>query len=354
MKEPHFFAEDFGLYRNVQTESNYRHIYRKAEPNQLCGDASVFYLYSDVALDAIKAHNPDAKFLVCLRNPTQMARSLHTQRLVSRFETEPHFWRAWLLQEQRRRGEKVPVFCPVPKFLDYEACCRQATQLEALYGRFPADNIKCMFLDDFRDDMREAYRQALLFLGLPDDRRREFRPVNEATVYRNNFLSRHLRANTPLKRLVKSGIRRLFPDLPMGFAARFAGASPPLARKALPHAIRRILCDVFRGEVVRLEKITGRDLKEWREYEPLPNWDKSKSVQQWKALEQTSQLVLIDTLYFEGQAIFRETIQELFQNITLDEMDDLECYIMLFHYPMCDGIEAAGGIPHADQRAMGH
>ena len=69
-KEPHYFAEDYPIFREVWTEKQYLHLFRSADSSHLAvGEASVWYLYSDHALPRIKAFAPDARIIVQVRNP---------------------------------------------------------------------------------------------------------------------------------------------------------------------------------------------------------------------------------------------------------------------------------------------
>ena len=51
IKEPHYFAADFPTYRTIHTEPEYLRLFSPARPEQTAvGEASVFYLFSQVAV----------------------------------------------------------------------------------------------------------------------------------------------------------------------------------------------------------------------------------------------------------------------------------------------------------------
>ena len=67
--------------------------------------------------------NPQAKFIVMIRNPADMYPSVHSQLLYERQENVG-VEAAWNLQELRKAGEKIPLLCREPKLLQYGDACK--------------------------------------------------------------------------------------------------------------------------------------------------------------------------------------------------------------------------------------
>src|SRR6476620_1237476 len=85
-KEPHYFNLD-SEYRFTFSEKQYLENFKNATSfHKYLVDASVWYLYSKVAVDEILKYNPESKFIVMLRNPVDMFYSLHQQLLFSGIE----------------------------------------------------------------------------------------------------------------------------------------------------------------------------------------------------------------------------------------------------------------------------
>ena len=74
-------------------------------------DASVWYLYSNVAVDEILKYNPESKFIVMLRNPVDMFYSLHQQLLYNGEENISSPLKAWNIQHERKKGLNIPFGC---------------------------------------------------------------------------------------------------------------------------------------------------------------------------------------------------------------------------------------------------
>jgi hypothetical protein len=76
MKEPHFFNNDDR--QAIRTLDDYEALFWSATEEHIAiGEASVWYLSSADAVPAILQYQPEAKFIVMLRNPVEMAPALH-------------------------------------------------------------------------------------------------------------------------------------------------------------------------------------------------------------------------------------------------------------------------------------
>src|SRR5690606_1396816 len=92
------------------TKTAYRRLFNAVEHrHRIVGEATTGYLRSRVAVENILLECRDPKFIVCIRNPVEMAYSLHAQRVVEGMESEMDFERAWFLQEERSKGRFLPL-----------------------------------------------------------------------------------------------------------------------------------------------------------------------------------------------------------------------------------------------------
>jgi hypothetical protein len=265
IKEPHFYSTDLGN-RRVRTRDAYRRLFRGAGRNhRAVGEASVWYLFSDSAVPNLLADHPDARCIVCLRNPVTMAPSLHNQHVRAGNENQPDFARAWALQEARGRGEDVPRLCPDSQLLQYGPACSLGSQLARLYARIPRERVLPLVLDDLLADPAAEYRRTLAFLGLADDGRRAFPVVNAAGTRRSATLQRTLRALGRLRIALR--LPRLGTGLTTSLARYNQRPSPVPAPDA---ATQAELARYFAPEIERLETLLERDLGAWKGSGPAP------------------------------------------------------------------------------------
>src|SRR5438132_1736282 len=113
VKEPQFFARrpapaDPRAARGAarfeltglgdESLEDYKSLFADARADQLVGDASAFYLWSDVAAARIAAAQPGARIIAILREPASFLHSLHLQMLQNNTETEKSLRRALELE----------------------------------------------------------------------------------------------------------------------------------------------------------------------------------------------------------------------------------------------------------------
>ena len=267
--EPNFHADDVAEYRGatprLETRQAYCELFAGAADGQLLGEVSGRYLFSDRAVPNILKDNPDARFIVMLRNPVDMAHSSHSNLLHRHYEDEPSFQKAWELQDARAAGERIPAGCKEPKLLLYRQRCSFVSQMKRLFQRVPRERLLVHIFEEFFAEPRAVYERTLAFLGLPADERRHFERVSEHGVPRSwllHDLARHPpfplnHLLGPLKRIVN----------PLGLRPGLAFFRWTVGKEKFPPmdpSFRRRLEAEFQPEVAGLEAILGRDLDVWR------------------------------------------------------------------------------------------
>jgi len=264
-KEPHFFASDFPTYRQVGERDAYLEMFAKAPPDALVGEASVWYLFSEVAVRDIMRANPSARIIVMLRNPVDMVHALHNQLLHALDEDVTDFEQAWALQEARAAGRNIPRHCREPRHLQYRAVGSYASQIERLRQHVPKKQALVLLYEDFARDPAGAYAEVLRFLGLPPDGRQDFARINASRVRRSRRLAEGVHdlvttlgpAYGPIKRTVNA--LGLHPG-----RAVVRWNDRPQVRVPLSPRFRAVLADAFREDVDRLETRLARPLDVWR------------------------------------------------------------------------------------------
>lgn len=260
-KEPLHYNTDIDHTTDYADKRDYLRLFDGVGPDhEAVGEASVWYLYSKDAVPNILADVPDARFIVLLRHPVEMAQSLHDQMLYQGKETERDFRAAWYLQDRRRAGHAIPRTCDDGQLLLYRDACAIGTQLQRVAEQVRRERLHIVFFDDLCTEPRSTWLETLHFLGLPDDGRVDFPVRNAAKTARSPAVKRLLGQARALKHAL--GLRRTR-----------TGLLRPLAewnvrerqRDPLPGSVRREVLDVFLDEIEQLEALTGRDLSGWRE-----------------------------------------------------------------------------------------
>jgi hypothetical protein len=258
-KEPHFFNTDMRL-RNAWSESEYYAHFSEAGPiHDAVGEGSVHYLYSDAAVPNILREIPEARFVVLVRNPIDMAMSWHAQLRYTGNEDIGEFANAWHKQEAREKGKAIPALCRDPSLLLYGRICSVGWQISRLYSRVPRDRVLVMLQDNLKRDAGSVYLRTLEFLGVPDDGRMSFGVHNQRhPAIRSQSVQAGIRQLSRLK--IKWGIKSTIGVLRV--VQRFNRARDAKDEVLAPQ-FGAELADYFRGDVEELSALVGQDLSGW-------------------------------------------------------------------------------------------
>src|SRR3954468_7658124 len=188
-KDHCFFALDLPNFRLTRTEAEYEALFEGAGDAKVIGEASAMYLFSDAAAAAIREHDPAAKILIFLREQEEYLPSLHNQFLWEFAEEIENFETAWGLSGKRPQST-IPKNCLEPRTLDYAAMGRFREQVERYLANFPPQQICVVQFREWVADPRATYLRIMDFLGLEDDGRVDFPPINQGVTYRSRRLTR--------------------------------------------------------------------------------------------------------------------------------------------------------------------
>ncbi|MDC7995362.1 sulfotransferase domain-containing protein [Altibacter sp. HG106] len=259
-KEPHYFNTDSGhryyfdldSYLSLFDEASQEHSYR-------C-EGSVWYLYSEVAVQNILAFHPDAKFIIMLREPSSMYFSLHQELLYGGSENEASPKTAWDLQALRKDGKRIPLGCSDPRLLQYGDACSLGAQVKRALNYIPKEQLHLIFIDDLKNDADAAFLKLQAFLGVTPVSLDSYDVVNKKKVRKSYMLSQFLIAATQLKKRlgIKGGL----------------GLANAINKKNVAHDVSLthedsaemipMLKAYFQKDVALLEQLSGRDLSHWK------------------------------------------------------------------------------------------
>ena len=231
-KEPHFFSTDFHLasdqlhgerkFFKVREAGDYAELFSQAGSARVIGESSTSYLYSRQAARNILAYSPDARIVICLRDPFALLRSWHSYLHFCLEEDIPDF-RLALDAEPRRRAAQgragtIPASTQHPERLYYREFIRLSEQIERYTCLFDRARIHFVVLEELEREPTGTYAALLQFLGLPQILPATFEVRNARSVRRSGLLSRVQRdvidrlsrASKPkfLRAMVPAGARR--------------------------------------------------------------------------------------------------------------------------------------------------
>jgi Sulfotransferase family len=249
----------------------YLEVFAAARPDQLVGEASPQYLRSRHAARRIAEARADARIIAILREPASFLRSFHLQATQNNIESQRDFRKAIELEQDRRRGKRIPRHARVPETLFYSDHVRYVEQLRRYHEVFAAEQVLVLIYDDFRRDNEATLRRILHFLQVDET-------VTLETV---ETPPRRAVRSFALKHLAESARKaRHRPEAASAFGRAVNALTPaPLHSEAFRARWRRLVYTEpaapderfmlelrrrFKPEVVAIGEYLGRDLvSEW-------------------------------------------------------------------------------------------
>jgi GrpB-like predicted nucleotidyltransferase (UPF0157 family) len=253
-KEPHFFGSDLSVMPGTIRETElYLELFAGAGDRPRAGEASVWYLSSERAPFEIRAFSPDAKILILLREPAQMAHSLYSLYVRTGNEELPTFEEALAAEPERRRRHRIPAGAYFPEGLLYAEAARYSAKVQRYFEVFGRENVHCILFDDFVRDTAAAYRKALEHLGVDPGFAAELDPRKAGERVRMLSIRQLRQASPEIRR------RMQFQEM------KQHSVSPPALTPETAARLRQALAE----DVARLGNLLGRDLSPWTRGERL-------------------------------------------------------------------------------------
>jgi hypothetical protein len=257
-----------------QTLDAYLALFEAASAEQRAGEASTEYLRTPATARRIAALCPDARIVALFREPASFLRSLHLQLLEIGVEDESDFAKALALEDERRRGRRIPRGCRWPAALHYSEHVRYVTQLRGYHELFGRERVLSLIYDDFRADNEAVARQVLRFLDVDDAtdlRASQANPTVRIRARRVHALAHGTAVGAgPMLRPARAALKLA---MPAAARRRVLAAVDRMAVDKAPRApdqaLMRELRLRLRGEVVAAGEYLQRDLIELWGYDEL-------------------------------------------------------------------------------------
>jgi len=243
----------------VHTERQYRDLFRKARDGQLIGEASTFYLPDPHVAERIRSVAPRAKIFAILRDPVERAYSAYTFQQSLGLEPAPTFEAAI---EAERRGDRNDWLYG----WRHLHCSTYARQLQRYHREFGEDAVTVLDFDTLKSDPQAVLSRILAKLGLDpaveleakDASNRTTIPVSPMAIRAKFLLTRPNVLKDTVKILLPRSVRREMRDGALAVLDRFS--VPP---RPMTEAQRSMLRELCAPDLVRLERMLGRDFASW-------------------------------------------------------------------------------------------
>lgn len=262
LKEPRFFTAEVGFLEDGATDAQpwsgswgrgwdwYESLYSDCTSG-LRGEGSTAYFYAPDAAERMRAHAPNARIVILLRDPAErMASHYHLERrsidgLPASFD------------EAVREGH--------PRLAHHRLVSKYALHIARFQSHFPSDQLHLVLFDDLQSDPDGVTTGILDFLGL-EHRGDLYQPlprVNTASaggwttgrrLAAQVHFAVHHRMGPRTRKMVRRATSRLRPR---------SSRSAVAPSKMLPNTRTKLVAE-FLTDIEFVETVTGRTLDSWR------------------------------------------------------------------------------------------
>lgn len=262
IKEPNYFGKDVIGPKAVNNIEEYLGLFQKAG-NQLCGEGSVWSLFSKSAAKEIYDFNCNAKIIIMLRNPVDVIYSLHNQMVFDGYHEDiEDFKLALAAESDRKKGLRIPKTCGRPQALIYTDVVKFTEQVQRYIDIFPEENINIIIYDDFKNNTSKVYHDTLNFLGVNPDFEPDIKVINASKRVKSKILQKFLVEQPSIvqflsRHILPQSLRHNTRTLLKSFNTRYQ-RSP-----SMDIELRRQLQAEFASEIEQLSNLLKRDLTHW-------------------------------------------------------------------------------------------
>jgi len=222
--------DDFPSMKYVDDLQGYKSLFsdKLVADCAVVADASILYMYSEVALSNIRKYNSDAKILVMIRNPVEMVQSFHLQLLYN---------------------------SDIGKY--YE-------QIKRIYDLFPKEQIKIILYDDFVQSNLNVYKETLDFIGVPYDGRESFGRINDAKKPKNKFINKIVQRPPAFLMPIAKVVRKITGKPRLGILTFFDKLNRnKVDKQKLTDEFKQQLAAFFHDDIEKTARLIDRDLSRW-------------------------------------------------------------------------------------------
>lgn len=233
-------------FKKTNTFDDYSALCQQAPDGRIIGEISCCYLFDRLSAKIIKHYLPDVKIIAILRNPAERAYSEYIMNVRD-------------AKERRDFADVVYVddyYVELGFYYD---------QLKRYFDIFDRKRIKIYLFEEFWQRPAEFLRDLFKFVGVDDT----FAPdiskrYNVGNVPKNKKINAFLHADNPVRAAAANILKVVMPlEKRQQIRRRLIQLNSKNILPSLDPALRRGLIDMYRDDILKLQKLIDRDLSAW-------------------------------------------------------------------------------------------
>lgn len=266
VKETNFFTRDYE--KGIEFYKSY---FSQATKEKAIGESTPSYSFLPFAADRIQKHYPDMKLILCFRNPVERAFSnwlmlwdAGVEKATFREALEINLKQMEYVSFDGEQGaniwnNRVHNIDKGEKWVRmYIQAGMYSEILKVYFQRFKRENIKYIFMEDFKSDFDASIQSIYRFIGVDDS----FQvPVKEEqNYYYNRKLYRSLNRIIGIK-----SVRFISGVLPKEFRNSLKQKKNKVKKTiTISSQDKSFAAHIYRNEIEELEKLLNKNLDHWK------------------------------------------------------------------------------------------
>jgi hypothetical protein len=227
---------------------------------RVCCDGSTSYLRHPEALQQISDLGADVRAVAVYRDPVELVSSYFTFLQTETWEDQPTLEAAWRIQEDRRRGHKIPAAARRPSSVIYSNVAllgRQITDARHIFG----DRLKVYDMKELTKETARVSHEIQTWIGVDAQDLGALPSLNPARSARYRMLNL-LAKNPPLPlRVVKNKLKSVLGMSSLGIVKTIARMNEVPVKREMDEALRHEMQIYFKEDVCLLEETVGKNLR---------------------------------------------------------------------------------------------
>jgi hypothetical protein len=262
LKDIPFFSDDRLFEKGF---SIFNEVYPKYYKEQkVVFHGNVNYIFFENALERIKQYNPNAKFVLVLRNPIHRAMSAY------HFAVRRGMEKADIL-EAFRNEEQILEHGTYQELSDltYKAHGLYFKQIQVFEKYFKKDQLCIVLFEDLKANPQNVLKNIFNFLGVDDTFKPQLNYLNETGEPRNKFVNGLIYKESKFKKVLMENVFNKIVSFDTKvkmklLIGKLMTKNKKGTKQEIPEELKADLTQYYKSDIENLEKYLEIDLSNWK------------------------------------------------------------------------------------------
>lgn len=262
MKDLEFFTRA-SFYEEKGVDFLLKHYKNCNRHQKIKIQGSVHYIFFEDALKRIKSFNPEAKFILILRQPVERAISGYKYAIKFNYENLS-FKDAVEKEAQRIQSEDLRIISECT----YVSHGYYAYQIKRFLKYFEKSQLKILLYEDVKDSPEKITKELYEFLGVDPEFKPKFKAHNKTGSLKSKRLQKFFFGDHLIKKILVRMISSIISEeqvAKLRWKLIHINTSNKEDKYEISQDLINRLSANFEADITELEKLIDRDLSHWKQ-----------------------------------------------------------------------------------------